>query len=39
MAASDYVPIFFKKPLALGEASTDEYTAFCNGPDEVKSPL
>ena len=24
MAASDYVPIFFKKPLALGGASTDE---------------
>ena len=27
MAASDYVPTFFKKPLALGGASTDEYTA------------
>jgi hypothetical protein len=26
-----------QKPLALGGASTDEYTAFCNGPDEVKS--
>ena len=26
MAASDYVPTFFKKPLALGGASTDEYT-------------
>ena len=26
MAASDYVPIFFRKPLALGGASTDEYT-------------
>jgi hypothetical protein len=39
MAASDYVPTFFKKPLALGGASTDEYTPFCNGPDEVKSPL
>ena len=26
MAASDYVPIFFKKPLALGGASTDEYS-------------
>ena len=25
MAASDYVPTFFKKPLALGGAS-DEYT-------------
>ena len=25
MAASDYVPTFFKKPLALGGASTDEY--------------
>ena len=24
MAASDYVPTFFKKPLALGGASTDE---------------
>jgi hypothetical protein len=23
MAASDYVPTFFKKPLALGGASTD----------------
>src|SRR5262249_43957355 len=28
-----------QKPLALGGASTDEYTLFCNGPDEVKSPL
>ena len=37
MAASDYVPTFFKKPLALGGASTDEYTPFYNGPDEVKS--
>ena len=37
MAASDYVPTFFKKPLALGGASTDQYTPFCNGPDEVKS--
>ena len=27
MAASDYVPTFFKKPLALGGASTDEYVA------------
>ena len=27
-----------QKPLALGGASTDEYTPFCNGPDEVKSP-
>jgi hypothetical protein len=26
MAVSDYVPTFFKKPLALGGASTDEYT-------------
>jgi hypothetical protein len=26
------------QPLALGGASTDEYTPFCNGPDEVKSP-
>ena len=26
MAASDYVPIFFKKPLASRGASTDEYT-------------
>jgi hypothetical protein len=26
MAASDYVPIFFKIPLASGGASTDEYT-------------
>ena len=24
--------------VALGGASTGEYTAFCNGPDEVKSP-
>ena len=37
MAASHYVPTFFKKPLTLGGAS-DEYTPFCNGPDEVKSP-
>jgi hypothetical protein len=28
MAASDYVPTFFKKPLALGGASTDEYTPY-----------
>ena len=28
MAASDYVPTFFKKPLALGGASTDEYAPF-----------
>jgi len=27
MAASDYVPIFFKKPLASRGASTDEYTS------------
>ena len=27
-----------QKPLALGGASTDGFTAFCNGPDEVKSP-
>jgi len=26
MAASDYVPIFFKNPLASRGASTDEYT-------------
>ena len=26
MAASDYVPIFFNKPLASRGASTDEYT-------------
>jgi hypothetical protein len=30
MAASDYVPTFFKKPLALGGASTDEYTPFAS---------
>jgi hypothetical protein len=27
MAATDYVPIFFKKPLASRGASTDEYAA------------
>jgi hypothetical protein len=30
MAASDYVPIFFKKPLASRGASTDEYTPQSN---------
>lgn len=34
MAASDYVPTFFKKPLALGGASTDEYT-----PTSVMGPM
>jgi hypothetical protein len=28
MAASDYVPIFFKKPLASRGASTDEYATY-----------
>ena len=28
MAAPDYVPIFFKKPLASRGASTDEYTPY-----------
>jgi hypothetical protein len=32
MAASDYVPTFFKKPLALGGASTDEYTLGAKNP-------
>src|SRR5260370_16738971 len=27
-----------QKPLALGGASTDEYTPFCNWPAEVNSP-
>ena len=27
-----------QKPLASRGASTDEYTPFCSGPDEVKSP-
>ena len=35
MAASDYVPTFFKKPLALGGASTDEYTP---SPADPKAP-
>jgi len=29
MAASDYVPIFFKNRLHLAGASTDEYTPEC----------
>ena len=37
VAASDYVPNFFKKPLALGGASTDEYTA--SNVEVVYSPL
>ena len=38
MAASDYVPIFFKKPLALGGASTDEYTPLALPGNRSSSP-
>jgi hypothetical protein len=31
MAASDYVPMLFKKPLASRGASTDEYTPEVGG--------
>jgi hypothetical protein len=38
MAASDYVPIFFKNRLHLVGRPQMGSSAFCNGPDEVKSP-
>lgn len=37
MAASDYVPIFFKNRLHLA-GRPQMSTRFCNGPDDVKPP-